>query len=107
MTAQLTEDGGGQVPVDSLAHRLMLARAHAGHLTIREAAMRCGLGRTSWTNWERGKPIQHQDAVLDKIARHLNVNRKWLECGGRLNSDGPSGPDGDSATGTYPVALAA
>ncbi len=75
----------GAIPVDSFANRLMLARAHAGHLSIREAADLCGLGRGAWTNWEKGaRPADIID-IADLIAKHLGVDRDWLLFGGQLD----------------------
>lgn len=88
MTQSSGEDRGGRVlatvPADSYAHRLMLARAHAGHLSIRTAAERCGLNHASWANWERGMRSRTmvEDATL--IAAGLGVDRDWLLHGGPL-----------------------
>lgn len=70
--------------MDSFANRLMLARAHAGHLSIREAADLCGLGRGAWTNWEKGaRPADIID-IAEVIAEKLGVDRDWLLFGGQL-----------------------
>lgn len=72
------------IPEDSYAHRLMLARAHAGHLTIRAAAERCGLNYASWANWERGMRSRTQVEDADAISDGLGVDRDWLLHGGAL-----------------------
>jgi transcriptional regulator with XRE-family HTH domain len=72
------------IPDDSYAHRLMLARAHAGHLSIREAAEKCGLNYASWANWERGARSRTMVDDADAIAEGLNVDRDWLLHGGPL-----------------------
>lgn len=73
------------IPVDSFGNRLMLARAHAGHISIREAADLCEIGRGAWTNWEKGaRPVDIID-VADVIADKLGVDRDWLLFGGGLS----------------------
>src|SRR5882672_626170 len=88
-----TPDGGERegrviaaIPEDSYAHRLMLARAHAGHLSIREAAEKCGLNYASWANWERGARSRTVVEDVDAIAEGLAVDRDWLLHGGALTS---------------------
>jgi hypothetical protein len=77
-----TQRGG--IPADTLANRLMLARAHAGHLSIREAADLCEIGRGAWTNWEKGaRPADIID-VATVVADKLGVDRDWLLFGGQL-----------------------
>lgn len=71
------------VPLDSLPNRLVLARAYANHLSIREASMRCGIGRGSWQNWERGIHSPRHDDLL-AIAEGLGVSLRWLTEGGPL-----------------------
>lgn len=94
----------GRIPADTFAVRLMLARALAGHLSIREAAEVCGFGRGAWTNWERGaRPLDIVD-VCGRIAEGLDVDFNWLLLGGPLA--GPRGvptkrPSGDN--GCYPA----
>ena len=86
MTIQPEESTGqrGGIPVDSFANRLMLARAHAGHLSIREAADLCDLGRGAWTNWEKGaRPADIID-IATVVADKLGVDRDWLLFGGQL-----------------------
>lgn len=84
------------VPADTIGNRLILARAMAGHLSIREAAQRCGLGRGAWQNWERGghPPVE---AVVS-IAAHLEVDFDWLARGGPLDPTEP-GATGTQTTG--------
>lgn len=72
------------IPVDSFGNRLMLARAYAGHLSIREAAELCDLGRGAWTNWEKGaRPADIID-IATVVADKLGVDRDWLLFGGPL-----------------------
>lgn len=75
----------GGIPADTLAHRLMLARSHAGGLSIREAAELCGFGRGAWTNWEsKGSVPADADYVTEVIAEKLGVDVDWLRRGGQL-----------------------
>lgn len=74
----------GGIPADTFANRLILARAHAGHLSIRDAAELCGVGRGAWTNWEKGaRPIDMLGAV-EAISEKLGVDADWLLNGGGL-----------------------
>lgn len=73
-----------RVPEDSYANRLMLARADAGHLSIREAAEKCGLNYASWANWERGTRSRTVVEDVEAIAVGLGVDRDWLLYGGPL-----------------------
>jgi transcriptional regulator with XRE-family HTH domain len=82
----LPSERRGRVPVDSLANRLMLARALAGHLSIREAADLCGLGRGAWTKWERGTRPTDLLEIVPIIAEKLDVDEAWLLRGGPLES---------------------
>lgn len=77
-------DERGRIPMDSFANRLMLARAHAGHLSIREAAELCDLGRGAWTNWEKGTLPGDIIDVASVVAEKLHVDREWLLFGGML-----------------------
>ena len=86
MTIQPEQSTGqrGGIPVDSFANRLMLARAYAGHLSIREAADLCDLGRGAWTNWGKGaRPADIID-IATAVADKLGVDRDWLLFGGQL-----------------------
>jgi transcriptional regulator with XRE-family HTH domain len=75
----------GGIPADSFANRLMLARAFAGHLSIRDAAELCDLGRGAWTNWEKGaKPADIID-IATVVAEKLRVDFDWLLFGGELS----------------------
>lgn len=76
--------GRGSIPVDSFGNRLMLARAHAGHLSIREAADLCDIGRGAWTNWEKGARPADIIEVAAVVADKLGVDRDWLLFGGNL-----------------------
>lgn len=83
-SGQATRTESAAIPADTFAHRLMLARAHAGHISIREAADRCGLGRGAWTNWERGARAVDIIEVASVISEQLGVDRDWLLFGGPL-----------------------
>lgn len=72
------------IPADTFANRLMLARAQAGHISIREAADLCGVGRGAWTNWEKGAQPESYEDLTDLIAEALNCDRDWLRYGGAL-----------------------
>jgi transcriptional regulator with XRE-family HTH domain len=75
------------VPTDTFAARLMLARMHAGHLSIRQAADKCGIGRGAWTNWERGARPVGEATIAQRIADGLGVDRDWLLWGGPLATE--------------------
>lgn len=77
----------GAIPADSFAARLMLARMHAGHLSIRDAAEKCALGRGAWTNWEKGALPGDIIGVATVIADKLDVDRDWLLFGGSLSAE--------------------
>lgn len=74
----------GDIPADTLANRLLLARTHAGYLTVKEAAERCGLNYGSWSNWERGARPRELLDVVRAIADGLHMNYEWLLFGGPL-----------------------
>lgn len=78
------------VPVDDFATRLLLARRHAGMLTVREAAMRSGLHYATWSTWERGvaMPSNMRDVVV-RVSEALGVDRDWLMWGGPLAAPRP------------------
>lgn len=75
------------IPADTFAHRLMLARAHAGHLSIRDAATMCGFGRGAWTNWEKGSQPVDMLYAVEVISEKLNVDPDWLLNGGQLREE--------------------
>lgn len=96
-------DSDGDIPGDTLANRLMLARAHAGYLTVKEAAERCGVNYGSWSNWERGALPRDLLDVVQKVATGLRINRNWLLFGGPLlPSRGKPTKRPGSVTLTYP-----
>lgn len=79
----------GRIPADTFSNRLILARALAGHISIREACEVTGLNRGSWQGWERGlRPRDILDAA-QRIAEALDVDETWLLFGGPLA--GPRG----------------
>jgi len=73
------------VPVDTFAARLVLARLHAGNLTLQQAAARCGLVDQSWSNWERGAKPRDLVDVVAAISESLGIDRDWLMYGGPLS----------------------
>lgn len=73
------------IPADILMVRLAIARMHAGHLTIREAAERCGLNYASWSNWEQGSQPRNFLDVIEAISAGLDVDHNWLMYGGPLS----------------------
>lgn len=73
-----------KIPADTFANRLILSRAMAGHLSIREAAERCGLGRGAWQNWEKGARPDDYLGLVELIADRLGVDQQWLRDGGSL-----------------------
>ncbi len=72
------------IPVDTFGNRLILVRAHLGHLTVKEAAEKCTLNYGSWSNWERGKLPRDKIEVADAISEALGIDRDWLLHGGPL-----------------------
>ncbi len=77
------------IPADTLAVRLTIARMHAGHLTIREAAELCGLNYGSWSNWENGAKPRDLLEVAHAVSEGLDVDHDWILFGGPLA--GPRG----------------
>lgn len=77
------------IPYDTFGARLRLSRLHAGDLTIKEAAEKCGLNYGSWSNWERGsRPLDFVETV-DAISNGLGIDRDWLMFGGPLAREKP------------------
>ena len=76
----------GDIPTDTLAVRLILARHHAGKLSQREAAEKCGVNYGSWSNWEDGRKPRDLLDVVRKVADGLQINYEWLLFGGPLTS---------------------
>jgi transcriptional regulator with XRE-family HTH domain len=74
----------GGIPSDTFAARLLLARHHAGRLSQREAAEKCGLNYASWSNWEEGRRPRDLLEVVQQIAEALDIDRTWLLFGGPL-----------------------
>jgi transcriptional regulator with XRE-family HTH domain len=94
MSQQRTPEPEPRIPTDSIANRLILARALAGHMSIREAALLCNIGRGAWQNWERGYSTPRINDVR-AIAEGLGVDLTWLAQGGPLGVvPYPKGPDG-------------
>ena len=97
----------GAIPIDSFAVRLILARYHAGDLTVRDAAERCGLNYGSWSNWERGSKPRDLLDIIEAISESLGIDRDWLLFGGPLATAKRSvrrrGDQPRPGTGPYPV----
>lgn len=73
------------IPTDSFAHRLLLVRAQSGHLTVKDAAEKCGLNAAAWAKWElRGSLPRDIVDVANAIADGLGIDRDWLLHGGPL-----------------------
>lgn len=90
--AESTEREGrviATIPSDTFGHRLLLVRAQLGHLTVKDAAERCGLNYGSWSKWERGALPRDILDVTEAIAEGLGVDRHWLLHGGRLDTPEP------------------
>jgi transcriptional regulator with XRE-family HTH domain len=101
-----SEQRKGRRPTDTFAARLVLSRHLAGHLSIREAAEMCGLGRGAWTNWERGaRPSAGEYDMVDVcqlVADKLDIDREWLLFGGPLlPARGRPVRKASDITGTY------
>ena len=62
----------------------MLARDHAGRLSIREAAEKCGLNYRTWATWETGAASRTKVEDAQIIAEVLGVDLDWLLYGGPL-----------------------
>ena len=70
----------GWVPEQDFAIRLLLSRKHLG-LTVREAALRCGVHYATWSTWERGSRPHDMAAAVQSVADGLGVDRAWLMWG--------------------------
>jgi DNA-binding XRE family transcriptional regulator len=99
--------------MDTFGMRLMLARAYAGHISIRDAADLCGLGRGAWTNWEKEAKPSDKWETCEIISEKLGVDFEWLFHGGPLTPEprrrrdrhgrGEGGqPGGRAVTSAYP-----
>lgn len=77
-------DGPGDVPADTFSVRLLLARHHAGRLSIEQAAKRCGLNAGNWVRWEDGASPRDKVEVAQAVAAGLDINFNWLLLGGPL-----------------------
>jgi transcriptional regulator with XRE-family HTH domain len=87
--AEATHRRTGRIPADTFSIRLMLARALAGHLSIREASELTGLNRGAWQDWEHGRRPRDLIDVCRRVADKLDVDFNWLLLGGSLA--GPRG----------------
>lgn len=69
------------VPTPTFGSRLAMVRRHLGW-NQKEAALRSGLDKASWSNWERGiSTPQRMNEVVDKIAAATGADRDWLMWG--------------------------
>jgi transcriptional regulator with XRE-family HTH domain len=75
------------VPSDHFGTRLLLARRELG-LTVKEAALRCGLHYATWSTWENGRTPADMAAVAQAVSAGLGVSREWLMWGGTLSEPG-------------------
>jgi transcriptional regulator with XRE-family HTH domain len=80
-----TTDDTGWVPVDTFGARLILIRQRF-HWNVSEAAAHCGIGRSSWDNWEKGKPCSDMENVARQIADATGCSYTWLMAGGNLGN---------------------
>lgn len=80
----------GRRPADTFSNRLLMSRALAGHLSIREAADLTGLNREAWRDWEHGRRPRDILDVCRRIADAMDIDHDWLLFGGPLA--GPHGP---------------
>jgi transcriptional regulator with XRE-family HTH domain len=76
----------GDIPADTFAVRLVLARYHAGRLSIEKAAAKCGLNSGNWVRWEDGALPRDKVDVAQAIADGLGIDFDWLLLGGPLLS---------------------
>jgi hypothetical protein len=74
----------GDIPADTFSARLVLARHHAGRLSIEQAAKRCGLRPGNWGHWEDGRLPRDKVDVASAVAEGLGIDRDWLLFGGPL-----------------------
>lgn len=74
----------GDIPSDTFPARLVLARHHAGRLSIEKASARCGLGEEGWRRWEAGANPRDKVEVAEAICEGLGIDRDWLLFGGPL-----------------------
>jgi transcriptional regulator with XRE-family HTH domain len=76
--------GPGDIPADTFGARLVLARYHAGRLSIEKAAERCGLNSEGWRRWEDGSKPRDKIEVAQAVSEGLRINLQWLMFGGPL-----------------------
>jgi len=78
------------VPTDNFGTRLLLVRRELD-LTVKEAAIKCGLHYATWSTWENGRKPADMAAVVKAVSDGLGVSRAWLMWGGAPESPGPAG----------------
>lgn len=110
MTANLGEgldtpdpDESYDVPADTFSARLVLARHHAGGMSIEQAARACGLNPGNWAHWENGRRPRDAFDVAQAISDGLRIDRQWLMFGGALTTvKGRSAKEPKQVTERYP-----
>lgn len=75
-----------EIPADTFAARLLLARHHAGRLSIEKAAIKCGLNPGNWAHWEDGRLPRDKVEVAQAVSDGLGLSFDWLLLGGPLLS---------------------
>lgn len=81
------------VPTDTFGNRLILVRREL-HLTVKEAAAKCGVHYATWSTWENGTKPGDMAQVVSTIASRLRVRRDWLMWGGPLVMPPTPGDEG-------------
>jgi hypothetical protein len=72
------------IPGDTFSVRLVIARHHAGRLSIEQAAKQCGLNPGNWAHWEDGRRPRDAFDVAHAVSEGLQIDRDWLMFGGPL-----------------------
>jgi hypothetical protein len=77
-------DEAADIPADTFAARLVLARHHAGRLSIEKAAALCDINPGNWAHWEGGRRPRDKVEEARKISEALRIDFDWLLFGGPL-----------------------
>jgi hypothetical protein len=94
MTAMTDAQGGGRVPKDTLAARLVLVRHEQGKISQRDAAEETGVPYGTWQGMEDGRATRNLDQHIAKIAGRYGYDRGWLMWGTQVGPHPDGGPDG-------------
>jgi hypothetical protein len=86
--------GQGDIPADTFGARLVLARYHAGRLSIEKAAEKCGLNSEGWRRWEDGSQPRDKVEVIQAVSEGLRIDFNWLLLGGPLRPSRKRSPRG-------------